>query len=124
LKDAGITPGFNTVNFEYLVKKFREWKIDLDSVEIVSPFNKIGFQMTPSKERCEQILRTLNQPVVVAISVLAAGYLKPEEAVEYIASLPNIKGLAVGVSNEKHVRETFGIIKEKLEINNKAAKNV
>jgi hypothetical protein len=50
----------------------------------------------------------------LAISVLAAGYLKPEEAIDYIAGLPNIKGIAVGVSKEKHAYETFRLLREKL----------
>ena len=46
-----ITPGFNTGNFPYLVRKFAEWKIDLNNVAILTPFNKVGFQMTPSIRR-------------------------------------------------------------------------
>jgi hypothetical protein len=52
---------------------------------------------------------------VIAISILAAGYLKPPEAIDYIATLPNIKGVAVGVSKEKHAHETFKLLKEKLQ---------
>jgi len=50
----------------------------------------------------------------LAISILAAGYLKPEEAIDYITQLPNIKGVAVGVSKEKHANETFSLLKQKL----------
>jgi hypothetical protein len=50
----------------------------------------------------------------MAISVLAAGYLKPAEAIDYIASLRNVKGVAIGVSKERHAQETFKLIKEKL----------
>jgi hypothetical protein len=37
---------------------------------------------------------------------LAAGYLMLEEAVDYIACLPNIKGVAIFASKEKHAVET------------------
>jgi hypothetical protein len=102
-----MVPGFNTGNFAFLVNKFSEWEIDLREVIIAAPFNKVGFQMMPSVEECERALDLLPEPVVVAISVLAAGYIRPKEAVDYIKTLPNIKGIAVGVSKEKHAKETF-----------------
>jgi len=109
-----VTPGFNTSNFAYLVKKFREWRIDLHNITIAAPFNKVGFQMNPSRKECEKALADILEPTVVAISILAAGYLSPPEAIDYIASLPNMKGVAVGVSKEKHARETFRLLKEKM----------
>jgi hypothetical protein len=72
-----ITFGFNTGNFVYLIKKFDEWKIDLSKVLILAPFYKVGFQMMPSIEKCEQALGEIPSPVVVAMSVLAAGVVKP-----------------------------------------------
>jgi len=110
----GIKPGFDTRNFAYLVKKFNGWGINFHDVIIAAPFNKVGFQMDPSKRECETALATLDEPNVIAISILAAGYLKPLEAIEYIESLPNIKGVAVGVSKEQHARETFKLLKNRL----------
>jgi len=110
--EIGIKPGFNTRNFPYLVKKFRAWSIDLREVIIATPFNKVGFQMNPSRTECEKALANIPEPNVIAISILAAGYLKPREAVGYLAALPNIMGVAVGVSKEQHARETFKLIKE------------
>jgi hypothetical protein len=83
-------------------------------VAIAAPFNKVGFQMNPLREDCEKMLAELPQPNVIAISILAAGYLSPSEAIDYLATLPNIKGVAVGVSKESHARETFRLLKEKL----------
>lgn len=113
----GIAPGFNTCNFSYLVNKFRDWNIDLNKVVIAAPFNRIGFQMAPSREESEQTLRSLNSPSLVAISVLAAGYLKPQEALQYIESLPNVKGIAIGISKELHATETFRLAKTLEETN-------
>jgi hypothetical protein len=114
LLKRGITPGFNTGNFALLVKKLGEWDINLEDVVIAAPFNKVGFQMVPSKEECEKALASIPKPNVLAISILAAGYLKPEEAVDYIAGLPNIKGVAVGVSKEGHANETFKLLRDRL----------
>ena len=114
MSKLGVTPGFNTGNFAYLVKKFNEWSVDLREVTIAAPFNKVGFQMNPSRGDCEKTLAEIPKPNVVAISILAAGYLSPSEAIDYIATLPNIKGVAVGVSKETHAHETFKLLKEKL----------
>lgn len=111
LESQHITAGFNTGNFSFLVNKLREWDIDINEVVIAAPFNKLGFQVTPSIEECEKALHRFSKPCVIAISILAAGYVSPKEAAEYIASLPNIKGVAVGVSKEKHAKETFKLFK-------------
>jgi hypothetical protein len=119
LQSKKITPGFNTGNFAYLVNKFNEWDIDLRRVLILAPFNKVGFQVTPSIAECERALGLLKEPNVIAMSILAAGYLKPQEAIDYIASLPNIRGIAVGVSKERHAKEAFQLFNQTLNSNTK-----
>jgi hypothetical protein len=109
-----ITPGFNTGNFVFLINKLNEWGIDLNKVTIAAPFNKVGFQMNPSAAECERALDLLPEPTVIAISVLAAGYLNPKEAAEYIKTLPKIKGVAIGVSKENHAKVTFKLFWESL----------
>ena len=116
LSQRGITPGFNTRNFPYLVSKFNEWEINIEEALIVTPFNKVGFQMNPSREKCEEALKNLAKPNLLAISVLAAGYLKPSEAADYITGLENLKGIIVGVSNEQQASATFALFKERLRI--------
>lgn len=106
-----IMPGFNTGNFSFLVNKFVDWGINLRKVVIAAPFNKVGFQMMPSIEECEKTLRLLPEPNVIAISILAAGYLSPTEAAGYLRTLPNIKGVSIGVSKERHAKETFNVFK-------------
>jgi hypothetical protein len=114
LSKKDIIPGFNTRNFPYLVSKFREWDIDLDTIVVATQFNKAGFQMNPSRKECEKTLSGLSRPIVLAISVLAAGYFKPPEAVDYLARLENLKGVVAGVSKMKHARETFTLFQERL----------
>jgi len=113
--ELGIKPGFETRNFAYLVNKFKEWNLDFSEIIIAAPFNKIGFQMNPSRVECEKALAEVPESNVIAMSVLAAGYLKLPEAIEYIEGLSNIKGVVVGVSKEKHAYETFRVLKERLE---------
>lgn len=111
LANRKIMPGFNTGNFPFLVNKFVDWGINLEHVVIAAPFNKVGFQMTPSLEECEKTLKTLPAPNVIAISILAAGYISPPEAADYLRALPNIKGVSIGVSKERHAKETFNAFK-------------
>ncbi len=111
LESSQVQAGFETRNFPYLVDKFREWKIDLGSLTLTSSFNKIGFQMCPSKDACEEALERADGAEVIAMSALAAGYLKPAEAVDYLASLRGLGGIVVGVSREKQAIETFRIFR-------------
>ena len=113
LSKRKITPGFNTRNFPYLVRKFHEWGIDLDQTIVATQFNKAGFQMNPSREECEKTLSGLSSPVVLAISVLAAGYFKPPEAASYLVDQENLKGIVVGASTQKQALETFSFFHER-----------
>jgi hypothetical protein len=114
MSGLGIKPGFETRNFAYLVSKFREWDIDFGKVAIATPFNKVGFQMNPSKEACEESLQIAVGSEIIAMSVLAAGYLRPPEAIDYLRDLPNISGVVIGVSKEHHAQETFRLLRRTL----------
>jgi len=112
--ELGIKPGFETRNFAYLVSKLKEWGVECDEMIIATPINKVGFQMNPSRTECEKALARLPEPNVIAMSILAAGYLKPPEAINYIRGLANLKGIVVGVSKEQHARETFKLLEKNL----------
>ena len=111
LSKLGIKPGFETRNFCYLLKKLQEWNIDPGEVVIATPFNKIGFQMTPSRVECERVLTTIPKSEVIGFSILASGYLKLPEASAYIRNVPELYGVAIGVSSENQARETFEFFK-------------
>jgi len=110
--ELGIKPGFETRNFAYLVNKFREWSLGFDKITVATPFNKVGFQMNPSGAECEKALASIPKPNVIAMSILAAGYLKPPEAMTYVRNLPNLVGIVVGVSKEQHALETFRLLED------------
>jgi len=109
VEKSDVRPGFETRNFAYLVKKFSEWNIDFNKITITASFNKIGFQMEPSKNECERALANVHGAEVIAMSILAAGYLSPMEAVTYINQLEEISGVVVGVSKERQAIETFSL---------------
>lgn len=103
----GLRPGFVTMNFPLLVESFGKWGFERPLV--MTTFNKAGFQMNPSREACERALAE-GCADVIAMSTLAAGYLAPAEAFEYVNSLPGISSVVVGVSTVEHARETFMLI--------------
>ena len=105
-----IKPGFETRNLPYLIDKFIKWGIDLDKIALVAPFNAAGFQMSPSKADCERALERIPETEIIAMSILASGYLKLNEATAYINRLPRLSGVVVGISKERHAHD-FKILK-------------
>ena len=57
--------------------------------------------MCPSQGECEEALERASEAEVIAMSVLAAGYLKPVDAIGYLANLDGLSGLVIGVSKEQ-----------------------
>ena len=102
-----VTPGFVTYNLVSFVKLFQEQGVSLEDVLIMTPFNKIGYQMSQSLETCESCLSNLHQGEVIAMSILAGGYLNLNQALDYLRTLPNLSGIAVGVSSTTHAKDTF-----------------
>jgi len=113
LLGLNIKPGFETRNSPMLIERLTKWGVDLDKIVIVAPFNKVGFQMSPSREECEKTLLKIPHTEVIAMSILASGYVPPIEAIDYIKNVRNIKGIVVGVSKEQHSRD-FKMFQEAL----------
>ncbi len=114
LKKYQVRPGIETRNFPTLVHKFQTWNIDLSELTLVASFNDAGFQMNPSQEDCESALKSLTGTEVIAMSILAAGYLKPDRAISYIEQTPKLSGVVVGVSKQHHAVNTFQLLNKRL----------
>jgi len=112
MEKLNIRPGFETRNFAYLVDKFNEWNIDFSKLTLTSSFNKVGFQMCPSKIECEEALERAQEAEVIAMSILAAGFLKPADAKGYLENIQGLSGIVVGVSKESQAIETFQALRE------------
>jgi hypothetical protein len=108
-------PGFVTYNLARFVREFQEAGISLKDVVIMTPFNSIGYQMCSSRDYCEATLSNMREGHVIAMSVMAGGYLKLDNAIDYIRSLPNLYGVAIGVSSKEHARDTFTKFRNMLE---------
>jgi len=105
------TPGFVTYNLPTLVRFLKESGLDL-GVAIMAPFNSIGYQMSPSRESCEACLSDLRETKIIAMSMLAGGFLSLRDAISYLSGLPSLAVIAAGVSSKEHARETFSQLRK------------
>lgn len=120
MRKLKLKPGFETRNLPYLVKRFQYWQIGFDSIVIEAPFNAAGFQMCPSQADCEDAIKSVQGSELIAFSILAAGYLKLPQALDYIHGLSGVSGVAIGVSSEKQAAETFPLAKNILANGNRS----
>jgi len=104
----GARGAFTTKNLPHFLETFSQW--GLPRPLVMTHFNRAGYHMNPDREACERAAAA--HPVsVLAMGSLASGFLKPDEAYAYLASVRNIDGVVVGVSRQAHIDETFGAIK-------------
>lgn len=108
-KNHGIKAGLCTKNFSYLVTRLNQWNLEIDS--IMTSFNKAGFLMNPSRQDCEKALQSYKGHVI-AMNILAGGYLRLDEAYEYILSLPKIRKIVIGTSSAERAKTTFELFSQ------------
>ena len=108
LKEAhGIEPGFVTMNMPKLVDFLLDCGID--NPVVCSAINKAGYFMNPDQASYENALK--EKPFrPIAMSILASGAVKPEEAVAYINRQPTIKSVVFGASSRQHIQHTKDLI--------------
>jgi hypothetical protein len=105
----GVHPGFVTMNMPRLVEFLLSSGID--NPVVCSAINKAGYFMNPDKETYEKTLREkCFRPM--AMSILASGAVKPQEAVEYVCRQNNLKSIIFGASSKKHIQETRELIEK------------
>jgi hypothetical protein len=107
-----VRAGLVTRNFPRLIQLLDDTGISYDKISLMTPFNKLGFQMNPSREACERSLAQKPGIDVIAMSILAAGLLNLREATEYIHGLENLRSVVVGVSSEEHAVRTFQTLRK------------
>jgi hypothetical protein len=110
-KKYNAEPGYITMNLPALLDA-------LNSVGIINPIicasiNKIGFRMSGGKDIYEKYLNEKDfRPI--AMQVLAAGALRPTEAIEYLGKFPRIESVLFGASSKSHIQETKELIERYL----------
>ncbi len=104
-------PGYITMNLPALIDVLNS--LGIENPIICSSINKIGFRMSGGRdlyERClvEKKLRP------IAMQVLAAGALRPNEAIEYLSKFSRIESVLFGASSKSHIQETKELIEKYL----------
>lgn len=102
-------PGYITMNLPAMLDALESQGIH--NPIICTSINKIGFRMSGGKEIYEQYIRE-KQFRLIAMQVLAAGALRPAEAIQYLSDLPQIESVLFGASSSSHIRETKELIEK------------
>ena len=106
-KKHNAEPGFITMCMPQLYEILE--RNGVDNPIICSSINKLGFRMSGSIEAYENVLRT-KKGRFIAMQVLAGGAIPPEEALEYVCSLPNIESILFGASSKRNIESTVSYI--------------
>jgi hypothetical protein len=105
-------PGYITMNMPKLLDALNS--VGITNPIICSSINKIGFRMSGGKDLYEKYL-TEKEFRPIAMQVLAAGALKPEEAIEYVCRFPKIESVLFGASSKGHIQQTKELIDRKFD---------
>lgn len=101
-------PGFITMNLPRMVDMCE--RLGIKNSVICSSINKIGFRMSGSISEYEEYLNSDKEFRPIAMQCLAAGALKPEEAMEYVCRFPKIESVLFGASSRAHIQQTKDMI--------------
>jgi len=109
-----VKPGFVTMNMPRLANLLIE--AGIKNPIICSSINRAGYFMNPNREAYEKVLKEKEfQPF--AMSILASGAVSPEEAVKYVCSQKEIRGVVFGASSRQHIMQTKEIIERYWQVN-------
>ena len=100
-------PGFITMNLPLLLDTLE--KAGIENPTICASINKIGFRMSGGKKIYEEVIAQ-RRCRLVAMQVLAAGALPPEEALEYVCSLEGVESILFGASSRANIHQTKTLI--------------
>lgn len=100
-------PGFITMNLPLTVQRLES--VGLSNPIVCASLNKIGFRVTGGLENNEEICAS-GRVRCIAMQVLAAGALRPAEAMEYVARLPGVESILFGASSAGHIKESHDLI--------------
>lgn len=110
-KKYNAEPGYITMNMPALLDTLNS--VGIKNPIICSSINKIGFRMAGGNAIYEKYLMEKDfRPI--AMQVLAAGALRPKEAIEYLGKFPKIESVLFGASSKAHIRETKELIEQYL----------
>jgi hypothetical protein len=111
IRDAGVIPGVACHNVERLAV------VDnggYDCAVFVTPSNKLGFYMNPSREAALEAVKNCSKPVI-AIKPLASGRFdegNPKEWLKWTIDSPGVSSMVIGFMSEEEATEDITALKE------------
>jgi hypothetical protein len=105
----GAEPGYITMNLPMLAEALAAEGIERPI--ICANINKIGFRMSGGPARYAEVLRS-GRVRAVAMSVYASGAIPPDEAIEWIAGLPNVESIVFGASSRSNILGTRDLVEK------------
>jgi hypothetical protein len=102
-------PGFITMNMPALYDALTE--VGIKNPVICSNINKIGFRMSGGLEAYAKTLRE-GKLRAIAMSIFASGAIPPREAIEWLATQPNIASIVFGASSRHNIASTKALVTE------------
>ena len=108
-KKYNAEPGYITMNMPAFLDALNS--VGIENPIICSSRNKIGFRMSDGIEIYEKYLQEKKfRPI--AMQVLAAGAIRPKEAIEYLGKFPKIESVLFGASSKANIEETKNLIEQ------------
>lgn len=99
--------GFITMNMPALLDALEA--LGIENPIICSNINKIGFRMCGGHDKYIETMRD-RKVRAIAMSVFASGALRPDEAIEWVSKLPNLKSIVFGASSRRNIRSTRELV--------------
>jgi hypothetical protein len=103
IRAEGFVPGMSTHNGGETIPVAEGF----DVAVVNTPINKIAWRMCPCVEQVLGVVRGFSRKII-AMKPLAMGRIAPDEGMEYIATVPGVDGVVVGIATPAEAEETFG----------------
>jgi hypothetical protein len=102
-------PAFITMNMPRLLDALAT--AGIANPIVCSNINKIGFRMSGG---IDSYIDALNNRKfrAIAMSVFASGAIHPDEAIEWVTSLPNVESIVFGASSRANIESTVALVKK------------
>jgi hypothetical protein len=103
----GAEPGFITMNMPRLLDTLDELRIE--NPIVCSSINRIGFRMCGGIDLyVDNMKRRQFRPI--AMSVLASGAIRPEQAFEWVCGLPKLEAIVFGASSRSNIQRSKQLV--------------
>lgn len=114
IRDAGLIPG-SAVHNSGRLKMMDEGGYDISM--FVTPVNKMGFYMNPSREAALDVVNNCTKPLI-AIKPLASGRFdegRIKEWLEWVFNVPGVDSMVIGFMSPEEAHEDIVATKEILD---------